>query len=110
MPYYGTVPGGAFGQGSKDTFNGNNSDINFLILDKRKNLKMSQNNASFEVLTDELVNDGRLNEIEKCVVLLQMFTFVGDDLYDKYIKNYPEKCSRKDSEDFLKENASYIEY
>lgn len=94
----------------RKAFNGNNSDINFLILDKRKNLKMSQNNASFEVLTDELVNDGRLNEIEKCVVLLQMFTFVGDDLYDKYIKNYPEKCSRKDSEDFLKENASYIEY
>ena len=53
---------------------------------------MSQNNASFEVLTDELVNDGRLNEIEKCVVLLQMFAFVGDDLYDKYIKNYPENA------------------
>ena len=29
MPYYGTVPGGAFGQGSKDTFNGNNSDTSF---------------------------------------------------------------------------------
>lgn len=94
----------------REAFNGNNSDINFLILDKRKNLKMSQNNASFEVLTDELAKDVRVNELEKCVVLLQMFTFVGDDLYDKYIKNYPGQCSRKDSEDFIKENASYIEY
>ena len=44
-----------------------------------------------------------------------MFTFVGDDLYDKYIKNYPEKCSRKDSEDFLKRmlvtlNINFLKY
>ena len=29
MPYYGTIPGGAFGQGSKDTFNGDGSETSF---------------------------------------------------------------------------------
>ena len=82
----------------------------YIILDKRKNLKMVSDNISFKSLKSELLNDKRLSDIEKCVVLLQMFTFVGDDIYDENIKNYPEKCSREESENFLINNASYIEY
>ena len=52
----------------------------------------------------------RLNELEKCVVLLQMFTFVGNDEYDENIKYYQENCNRSEAEEFLKSNASYIEY
>ena len=82
----------------------------YLVLDKKKNLAMKEDNVSFKSLTNKLINDNRLSKIEKCVVLLQMFTFVGDDLYDENIVNYPEKCVRGDSEQFLKDNASYIEY
>jgi len=57
-----------------------------------------------------LQNDRRLSDLEKCVVLLQMFTYVGDDLYDENIKNYPDKCSREESLNFLIDNASYIDY
>ena len=71
---------------------------------------MKEDNVSFKSLTNKLTDDNRLSKIEKCVVLLQMFTFVGDDLYDENIVNYPEKCVRGDSEQFLKDNASYIEY
>ena len=39
-----------------------------------------------------------------------MFTFVGDDLYDENINNYPGKCDRNLSEKFLVDNASFIEY
>jgi len=42
--------------------------------------------------------------------LLQMFTFVGDDLYDENIQYYPGKCNRSEAEQFLIENASFIEY
>ena len=52
----------------------------------------------------------RVNDQEKCVLLLQMFTYVGSDLYEEQIENYPNQCSRKDSENFIKDNASYIEY
>ncbi len=82
----------------------------YLVLDKKKNLAMKEDNVSFKSLTNKLIDDNRLSKIEKCVVLLQMFTFVGDDLYDENIVNYPEKCVRGDSEQFLKDNASYIEY
>ena len=82
----------------------------YLVLDKKKNLAMKEDNVSFKSLTNKLTDDNRLSKIEKCVVLLQMFTFVGDDLYDENIVNYPEKCVRGDSEQFLKDNASYIEY
>ena len=39
-----------------------------------------------------------------------MLTFVGDDLYDDYVNFYPGKCDRKDAENFLKDNASFIDY
>jgi len=39
-----------------------------------------------------------------------MFTFVGDDIYDENIKDYPGKCNRKEAEDFIIKNASFIEY
>jgi len=88
---------------------GNNSS-NFLVLDKKRNLKMMNDNISFLSLTDMLIKDQRVNELEKCVILLQMFTYVGDDLYEDNIKNYPKECNRDDSEKFLINNASFIEY
>ena len=81
-----------------------------MILDKKKNLKMSQQELSFKSLSQELYEDKRISELEKCVVLLQMFTFVGDDLYDKNIENYPVECDRNAAEQFLRDNASFIEY
>ena len=83
---------------------------NYMILDNKKNMMMKSDSISFKSLTKQIENDGRLNEIEKCVVLLQMFTFVGDDVYDENIKNYSKSCDRGESEQFLIDNASYIEY
>jgi para-nitrobenzyl esterase len=82
----------------------------YMILDNRKNLKMSQQELSFKLLSQELYKDKRISELEKCVVLLQMFTFVGDDLYEKNIQNYPGICDRNAAEQFLRDNASFIEY
>ena len=81
------------------------------IRDSNKdNLKMKSTNNTFKSLAEELHQDNRVSALEKCVILLQMFTFVGNDLYDENIKHYPGKCNRSDSENFLIENASFIEY
>ena len=82
----------------------------YMILDNKNNLRMSSNTTSLKELTEELYNDKRLNDIEKCVVAYQMFTFVGNDLYDENIKNYPGNCSRNVAEQFIKQNASSIDY
>ena len=83
---------------------------NYLVLDNKKNLGMTSDKLSYKSLVNQLAVDKRLSKLEKCVVLLQMFTYVGDDLYDENIKNYPDKCNRNESIKFLKENASFIEY
>ena len=83
---------------------------NFIILDNRANLKMSSDTISFKSLVRDLHKETDVTDLEKCVVLLQMLTFVGDDLYDEYINSYPGNCVRDESEKFLKDNASFIEY
>ena len=93
-----------------EKYDANDKSSNYLILDRKKNLKMEQDRLSFETLANELAKDNRVNDLEKCVILLQMFTFVGDDLYENYIKNYPKKCVRDNSEQFLIDNANFIEY
>ena len=91
-------------------FDDDSNKKSYMILDKKNNLRMSSDITSLKQLTEELYNDKRLNNIEKCVVAYQMFTFVGNDLYDENIINYPGNCNRKDSEQFIKENASTIDY
>jgi para-nitrobenzyl esterase len=88
----------------------NEIDSNFMILDNKKNLKMDKDQNSFKSLVNDLYYEKDITDLEKCVVLLQMLTFVGDDLYDDYIDYYPGQCNRADAEEFLKANASFIEY
>ncbi len=87
-----------------------NASSNYMILDKRKELKMKSDNFSFSSLIHDLYKEDALTDLEKCVVLLQMLTYVGDDLYDEYVDEYPGNCSREKSEQFLKDNASFIDY
>ncbi len=82
----------------------------YLVIDDKRNLKIKDDVQTFESLSKELYKDLRVNELEKCVILLQMFTFVGNDFYDENIKYYPGKCERSEAENFLIENASFIEY
>ena len=92
-------------------YNGQN-DIpsNYMILDNRRNLKMNTDKFSFSSLTKDLFQENALTKLEKCVVLLQMLTYVGDDLYNEYVDDYPGVCNRDESEQFLKVNASFIDY
>ncbi|MBL6592431.1 MAG: carboxylesterase family protein [Flavobacteriaceae bacterium] len=87
-----------------------NMPSSYIILDNRRNLRMHQDNFSFSSLLKDLHKENALTKLEKCVVLLQMLTYVGDDVYDMYIDDYPGKCDRAQSEKFLKDNASFIDY
>jgi para-nitrobenzyl esterase len=87
-----------------------NTPSNYMVLDNRINLRMHEDEFSFPSLTKDLYQENALTSLEKCVVLLQMLTYVGDDIYDDYIDSYPGKCDRSESEQFLKDNASFIDY
>ena len=87
-----------------------NTPSNYMILDNRRNLRMHTDEFSFSSLLEDIHKDNALTKLEKCVVVLQMLTYVGDDLYDKYINDYQGKCNRSESEQFLKDNSSFIDY
>ena len=87
-----------------------NTPSNYMILDNKRNLRMQTDEFSFPLLLENLYQENDLTNLEKCVVMLQMLTYVGDDLYDKYVHMYPGKCLRAESEQFLKDNSSFIEY
>jgi para-nitrobenzyl esterase len=87
-----------------------NTLSNFMVLDSRKNLRMHADEFSFSSLVKDLYKENALTNLEKCVVLLQILTYVGDDLYDEYVSDYSGKCNRAESEQFLKDNASFIDY
>ena len=83
---------------------------NYMVIDRRNNLGMQSDNFSFSSLIADLYEEDALTELEKCVVLLQMLTYVGDDLYDQYASNYPGKCNREESEKFIIDNSDFINY
>tara|TARA_B100002019_G_scaffold3233_1_gene2658 strand:- start:5692 stop:7479 length:1788 start_codon:yes stop_codon:yes gene_type:complete len=87
-----------------------NIPSNYMILDNKRNLKMNTDKFSFSSLVIDLHKENALTNLEKCVVLLQMLTYVGDDLYDKYVDDYPSECDRAESEQFIKDNASFIDF
>ena len=93
-----------------DNYISDNNQSNFMILDNKKNLSMKSDEISFKSLTDELIRDKRVNNVERCVIFFQMFTYVGDDLYEENINKFENNCSRDESQKFIIKNASYIEY
>jgi len=92
------------------SYDHSNKVKNFIILDNKKNMKVTDLYVTYKELVEKLNDDNRVNELEKCVILYQMGTFVGNDIFDE-IKNFSSfKCNRKDARFFLESNASFIEY
>ena len=85
-------------------------ETNFLILDNKRNMKIANLYTSYKELIEQLNYDARVNELERCVILYQMGTFVGNDIFNE-IKQFSNfDCDRKDAKKFLEANATFIEY
>ena len=82
----------------------------FMILDNKKNMKMVDSETTYQSLVKELNNDKRVNELERCVILYQMGTFVGNDILDEISQYANFSCKRSEAKKFLEENASFISY
>ena len=93
-----------------NSYKPNPNNDNFMILDSVKNMKMTNSFTTYNSLVKELSVDTRVNEIERCVILYQMGTFVGNDIFDDISKYATFQCKRSDAQKFLKENDSFISY
>ena len=94
------MPGESTNKVVWEPFLANKNFSNYLIIDRKKNLKMVKDDISFKNLISKLNDDQTISDLEKCVILLQIFTTVGNDQYEEYIKNYPKDCNRSNSENF----------
>ena len=81
-----------------------------MILDNKKNLKMINSYTTYKDLVEELNYDSRVNELERCVILYQMGTFVGNDIFNDISTHATFECNRDDANKFLQENDSFISY
>jgi len=93
-----------------ELYNHSNGSKNFMILDNRKNMNLVKLDTTYKKLVEELNIDTRVNELERCVILYQMGTFVGNDILDSISKYATFSCKRSDSKKFLEENDSFISY
>jgi para-nitrobenzyl esterase len=93
-----------------DSYNHSEGYKNFMILDNKKNMKVVNSDTTYKSLVEELNLDTRVSELERCVILYQMGTFVGNDILDEISKYADFSCKREDSRKFLEENASFISY
>jgi hypothetical protein len=73
-------------------------------------MKVVNSDTTYKKLVEELNLDKRVSELERCVILYQMGTFVGNDILDDISKHADFPCKREDSKKFLEENASFISY
>jgi len=85
-------------------------ETNFLILDNKRNMKIINSYTSYKELVEQLNHDARVNELERCVILYQMGTFVGNDVFDEIQQFSNFDCDRKAARNFLEVNNSFIEY
>ena len=93
-----------------DSYNHLQDSKNLMILDNKKNMKIVDSETTYKSLVEELNNDKRVNELERCVILYQMGTFVGNDILDEISKYANFSCKRSEAKTFLEENASFISY
>ena len=87
-----------------------NTPSNYMVIDNKTNLRMHTDEFSFSSLINDIYKETAITNLEKCVLVLQMLTYVGDDLYNEYIDDYQGKCDRSESEQFLKDNSGFINY
>ena len=91
-------------------FNQSTDSKNFLVLDNRRNMKLADSYVTYKQLVELLNSDSRVNKLEKCVILYQMGTYVGNDIFDEIKQFSSFECERRDALDFLEANSNFIEY
>ncbi len=108
---YNGVPGTSSNNKKWELYSKNNDNQHYLmLLDNKKNLGMFYDGSTFEKLINELNEDIRLNQEEKCVLFFQITTYIGDDMFENFISMFDGVCERTAAENFLEENSSYIDF
>ena len=103
------------GSSSADTVNFNSENAHQIYQGLAGNdvieLSAAAHHNIYGGIGNDTINiDDRVNNIEKCVILFQMSTYVGNDIFDKLRPYSNFKCNKNNAIDFIKANSEIIEY
>ena len=92
-----------------ENYNPSSTD-KILIIDEKKNLRISSLDLSLDVLVDEILSSNLLKDEEKCILLYETSNYIGDNSFDDYNNLMSFKCTREEALRISKKNEGSIEF
>ena len=86
-----------------------NSSNKILIIDEKKNLRISSLDLSLDDLANEISASNLLDDEEKCILLYETSNYIGDNSFNNYKDLMPFICSREEALRISERNSGSIE-
>ena len=86
-----------------------NSSNKILIIDEKKNLRISSLDLSLDGLANEISASNLLDDEEKCILLYETSNYIGDNSFNNYKDLMPFNCSREEALRISERNSGSIE-
>ena len=103
------APGPSTNEINWETYNPYSSN-KILIIDEKKNLKISSLDLSLDSLVNEVFDSRLLDQEEKCILLYETSNYIGDNSFNNYKDLIPFNCSREEALRISERNSGSIEF
>ena len=104
---FGT-PGASSNKIYWESYNPNSSN-KILIIDEKKNLRISSLDLSLDGLVNEISASNLLDDEEKCILLYETSNYIGDNSFNDYKDLMSFNCSREEALRISERNSGSIE-
>ena len=84
------------------------AEKNILYIDEKKDLGLNNLNLSMQGLVSEILSSKIIDNEEKCILLYETTNYIGDDSFDKFVKDINFKCSRDEALRISEQNSETI--
>ena len=79
-----------------------------LHIDEKKNLRIDNLDLNMQELVSGILSSAIIDTEEKCILLYETTNYIGDDSFEKYVKDLNFKCSRDEALRIAKQNSDTI--
>ena len=91
-----SVPGKSSNNINWDSFNPD-GEKSILLIDEKKNLKISSFDIKLKSLVDEIDTTNYLSDEEKCILLYETTNYLGENSFDIFSNEISFSCSREEA-------------
>jgi len=90
------APGSSSNNINWDRFNPN-AEKSILLIDEKKNLKVSSVDLKLKLLVNEIETTNYLSDDEKCILLYETTSYLGENSFDAFLNEISFSCSREEA-------------